>query len=305
MTRFFTSQARFLGSALAALVLSLPAFTPAWAQAAKGKHTPEADRLHVILLVAGYSDDIGGPCLNDCKAVKAALEASIDKSKLTIHDLTGKNPRTGKLHTPQDVLDTVKSLKIAGNDNVLVYHSGHGEISDPKQPEASHVLGLDTGEIGRMQIQRPLEIKQPRAILFLTDCCSDFQGFRAAAGGRQPQDAKGPNTQTVRNLMLKPAGLVSITAAEDGKSAVAEYVGPNPGKAGSAFTVALLRLWYDHGTTYTSWKQLFPVLKAETGKASSNQHFARAFHVVESGTAFPPPRYQASWDDLRQFMSRK
>src|SRR5262249_18001924 len=151
MTRCFTSQTRFLASALAALALLLPAFTPAWAQAAQGKYAQEADRLHVILLVAGYSDEIGGPGLQDWKAGKAAPQASMDKSKLSAHARTGKTPKTGKLHTPQDVLDTVKSLKIAGNDNVLVYHSGHGEISDSKQPEASHVLGLDAGEIGRMQ----------------------------------------------------------------------------------------------------------------------------------------------------------
>ncbi len=101
------------------------------------------------------------------------------------------------------------------------------------------------------------------------------------------------NVQTVRNLVLKEARIVSITAAEDGKSAVAMFNGANPGDAGSAFTVALMRLWYTPDQTFTTWSHIFPALRRETGLASGGAHLARAFQlpIMEEptrGLAFLP-----------------
>jgi hypothetical protein len=311
MTKVFNARTTAFGIALAALALA--AFSPASAQPAKKKFPPEADKIHLVLLVWGYSDNIGSPCLNDCKGVKATLEASLEKGRLAVHDFTGKNPKTGQFFTPKEVLDGIKSMKIGKNDTVFVYHSGHGEIGDRQQPEASHLLFIDKGQIGRMQIQRPIEIMQPRAIIFLTDCCSAFREFRSASDdGRQAQGGNGPNVKTVRNLLLKPVGIVSITAAEDGKLAIAAFKGANPGKAGSAFTVAMLRLWYDQTVTHTNWEQFFPILKAETGKASGGAHFARAFEILESGKIASvtqpgavPARNQVTWEELRFFASKR
>src|SRR5262249_32622937 len=99
-------------------------------------------------------------------------------------------------------------------------------------------------------------------------------------------DNETPNTKTVRNLLLKTSGIVSITAAQDGKEAKAGYKGANPGHAGSAFTVALTRLWYRHDVTFTTWKEFFPRLRDETRQASGGQHQARAFRL---GTPVVPP----------------
>jgi hypothetical protein len=313
MSKDFNGRTTVLGIALAAPMLVLAAFSPALAQPATNKFSPEADKIHLVLLVWGYSDNIGGPCLNDCKAVKATLAASVEKERLVVDDFTGKNPKTGQFFTPKEVLDGIKSMKIGKNDTVFVFHSGHGEIGDRKQPEASHLLFIDNGQIGRMQIQRPIEAMQPRAIIFLTDCCSSYREFNAASdGGRQSQGGNGPNLKTVRNLMLKPVGIVSITAAEDGKLAIAASKGANPGKAGSSFTVAMLRLWYDQKVTHTNWEQFFPILKAETGKASGGVHFARAFEIMETGKipsvtqpGAVPARNQVTWEELQLFASKR
>lgn len=314
MLKMLTPRLTTVAGALVALAMSLQTFSPAQAQVGKGQYPDEADKIHLILLVAGYSDGIGGPCLNDCKAIKATLEASLTKKQLAVYDFTGKNPKTDQWYTPKEVIETVKGMRVGKNDSVFIYHSGHGEIGDRKQPEASHRLFIDKGQITRMQLQKPIEAMQPRSIIFLTDCCSNFREFKAADGGvRELQGASGPNVKTVRNLMLRPVGVVSITAAEDGRSAIATYKGPNPAKAGSAFTVAMLRLWYNQDATYASWEQFFPVLKTETGKASGGQHLARAFQILENGmagTTVPvaesgPPRYQASWEQLRQFTKQK
>ena len=117
-------------------------------------------------------------------------------------------------------------------------------------------------------------------MIFLTDCCSAFikQKKVPAKPKADPVSEVLPNATTIRSLTRSPIGIVSITAAEDGKLADASFAGPNPAKAGSAFTVALLRLWYSE-TAYTSWKEFFPILKEETRKASRGRHAARAFQL--------------------------
>ena len=215
--------------------------------------------------------------------MEAVLKTAFAKEskRLVVHNLTAKNPKTGKLYAGKEVLDYLKSMKVGTNDNVLVFHSGHGGIADAKNPEKTHHLYIDGGEVDRWAIQQLVLAKKPRSLIVLTDCCSAWEGRgpqSATDGGRLPNTV-GPNLQTVRSLVLKPVGVVSITAADDGKLAIAGYSGANPGKAGSAFTVAMLRLWYRNDVTYTSWSQFFPSLRTETGKASNGQHMARAFQL--------------------------
>src|SRR5262249_16568875 len=188
------------------------------------------------------------------------------------------NPATGKVYSMKETLDVVGALKVGKNDNVLIFQSGHGSIGNGNQPELSQRLVMDGGSMTRGQIQQPLETLKPRSILFLTDCCSDISKRGPGRGTPKFVSLEEPNVLTIRNLMLRPKGPVSITAADDGKLAAASFRGPNPGKAGSAFTVAMVRLWYNDAT-YTSWEQFFPVLKAETGKASGGRQAARAFQI--------------------------
>jgi hypothetical protein len=58
--------------------------------------------------------------------------------------------------------------------------------------------------------------------------------------------------------------------------------------AGSAFTVALTRLWYRQDVTFTTWRQFFSKLRPETNTASAGQHRARAFHLGDETPAAPP-----------------
>jgi hypothetical protein len=273
-----TTRTVFCGGALATLLLALGTLSPAWAQPGPGVPA-EADKLHVVLLVDG-SDGNGPACLKDVEGMRAALEAAFakDPQRLVLHDLAGKNPKSGKLYTPAEVMQYLMGLKVGKNDNVLVFHSGHGGILDRKGPEASFVLTIDRGKLYRLEIQKVLQESQPRAVICLTDCCSSFVREQAAANGQALQLAPAFNAATIRNLLLRPVGLVSVTAAEDGTAGIAAYYGPNPGQAGSAFSVALLRLWYGE-TTYDSWEQFFPALRTETGAASNGSHFARAFHL--------------------------
>jgi hypothetical protein len=290
MRTLMTKRTAVLALGLAVLALAAPALgAQGTAPAPKpqaNRGPDEADKLHVVLLVFGHKGGISAACQKDCKGLKAALEAAFadDAHRLVIHDLTVKNPKTGKVYSSAETLAVIESLNPGGNDNVLVFQSGHGSIGDRNSPELSQRLMMDGGSLTRAQIQRPLEARKPRGIIFLTDCCSGFTKKQGAPKATGFVSAAAPNLQTIRNLMLRARGVVSITAAEDGKLASASYRGANPGKAGSAFTVAMLRLWFA-GETYTSWEQFFPALKKETGLASGGRHSARAFRLPDGGTA--------------------
>lgn len=266
----------FLPAGLAAALVALQAVN-ALADA-KPNRPAEADKLHVVLLVAGADSNIGNADVQDVHAVKHAVETAFanDHKRLVLHDLTHKNPKTGKFWTGGEILQYLRNMKVGPNDNVLVFHSGHGGIANRKQPEASHILTVDGGQIARKDVVQAVEAHKPRALILLTDCCSSYMDSPVSL------DNEEVNVKTVRNLLLRPAGFISITAAQDGKEATASFKGTNPGHAGSAFTVALTRLWYRQDVTFSTWKAFYPKLRAETQQASGGQHAARAFHLVEN-----------------------
>jgi len=262
-----------------ALLVSLQAFIPLWAQT-NGNRPAEADKLHVVLLVAGHDKGIGNADLKDIAAMKKAINAAFaqDKTRVIFHDLTGINKKTGKVYSAAEILNHLRGMKIGKNDNVMVYHSGHGGITNMKRPEQTHTLVVDGGDLHRKDIKAILQAKSPRALMILTDCCSSLIKGEEAFGLTR-EAAPTVNVALVRNLLLKPIGIVNITAAQDGTEASAGYKGVNPGQAGSAFTVALMRLWYKQDANYGSWEQFFPALKNETYQASGGAHSARAFQI--------------------------
>lgn len=278
MNKFSTIRKFQITGALAALIIALQAFSPLWADnTTPAKRPAEADKVHVVLLMAGQASDIGNADQQDIAAMKLAINAAFakDQNRVVFHDLTGINPKTSTYFSGDEILDYLKDMKIGQNDNVLVYHSGHGGILDKNRPEESQVLCCDGGNVMRIDIRKVLSAKNPRALMILTDCCSSYpRGATANAAERATV-----NVATVRSLLLTTVGLVNITAAEDGTYARAAYVGANPGQAGSAFTVALMRLWYQQDVTFTSWETMFPTLRTETDAASCGVHRARAFQI--------------------------
>src|SRR5205807_4895546 len=127
--------------AVTAALLALQALAPAFAQP-ESKHPAEADKVHVVLLVAGADSNIGNADMADVAAMRHAISASFasDKKRVVFHDLTGKNPATGRHYTGPEIVGRLKKMKVGNNDTVLVFHSGHGGINDKNRPEASHGL---------------------------------------------------------------------------------------------------------------------------------------------------------------------
>jgi hypothetical protein len=271
---------RLVFGVLTLSALSLITFaTPGWAdrngvKAPPAKVAAEADQLHLILLGYTKADNVGIACGKDVLAMKHHLETAFakDKGRLVIHNLTGNQWSGAK------VLKYLREMKVGHNDNVLVYHSGHGAIANPKQPEKSQVLVLNSGRVLRGEIKQILQGKHPRGLIILTDCCSSFAGGQELPSLVQPTSL---NVHSVRNLFVKMRGVVSITAAQDGQSAVASSKGVNLTGARSAFTVALFQVLSNPKRVFTSWEDLFPTLSEQTDLVSGGQHQPRAFALAE------------------------
>src|SRR5262249_60026246 len=106
-----------------------------------------------------------------------------------------------------------------------------------------------------------------------------------AKDGNMPALA-GPNAlnaKSVRNLVLKLHGVVSITAAQDGKTAEARSFVANQTGAGSAFTVALFQVVSNPHREFKSWQDLFPSLRDRTNLVSGGRHQPRVFTMQEQG----------------------
>ncbi len=167
-----------------------------------------------------------------------------------------------------------------------MFHSGHGAIADPNCPEETQVLALNKDSMNRGILVAMLRAKHPRALILLTDCCSSIVSGSAASRGMAARPKAAIfNAQTIQALFLQVKGVISLTAAEVGDFALAGYGGANPAGAGSAFTVAMLRLFCDQEHVFRTWKDFYPVLRDETFQASQvpnrTPHRAHAFIIDE------------------------
>jgi hypothetical protein len=260
-----------------------------------GTVAPEAAKLHLILLGDENDPGIGANCKRDVDAVRSLLQDRFARQpeRLVLHDLTGD------AWTPERVLDYLNNhLRIGPNENVLVFHSGHGGIRRQTNPAEVFVLGLNSHrDIARAYIVQAIERQRPRALILLTDCCSNYFGLAGPTLAMTDARALADPTlcwPTVQDLLLRTRGRIDITAAEPGTTALASHTGFDDTGAQSAFTDALLRLWTDHTRFYASWHEFFPVLRQETYETSHHQHKAYAFALEEEIAS--GPRKAASCD---------
>ncbi len=289
------------GLALLAGLASAPTFAGAHRPPAVTRPVPVpsaaryAEAANVHVLIVGDTND-GGPngvgpaCRKDVQAFQHFLRMT----EAAHPDLRGRikaHVLTGRRSSPASVRAYYRNLRSGPNDNLLFYLTSHGAMRrGAASPEEAHVLNLntgmgDTGRMTRAEVRRLMQQKRPRGIIILTDVCSSYCGetsaVRANTTVRRAAPGTAPNRDTVRNLLFRAPRLVSITAAQDGRTASCGHVGTAFGDASSAFTVALLHVCCDPQRTFASWNELFPALRYETYTASGRQHWARHFLLRE------------------------
>jgi hypothetical protein len=255
-----------------------PAQLPKNSKVGTGMDYPaEAANVHVILMV--YDLDGNGPaCQKDVAGFANMLKVGFGakSDRLVFHDFTVANGITNRHWTPQEILAKLRQLDVGANDVVIIYQSGHGHIANRRDPEMTHDLQINGGILRRGDVMKIFRSKNIRALITLTDCCAACPLFQEC--GADADEAPALNCESVCHLFLRVRGEVSITASEPGTNAIASYTGSNPGQAGSAFTVAILRVLHEE-QTYTNWMDFFRASREATRRASNGMHVPAAFQL--------------------------
>src|SRR4051794_17166177 len=92
MIKLLTPRKVFLTGSVAALLLALQAVSPLLADTNPSRPA-EADKVHVVLLMAGNDGDIGNADMKDVAAMKTVINTAFakDKNRVVMHDLSGLN----------------------------------------------------------------------------------------------------------------------------------------------------------------------------------------------------------------------
>jgi hypothetical protein len=140
----------------------------------KPRKPDEAARVR-ILIVADSDAKQGTACAMDGANLKAVLEAGLGKQKLdgryTIDVIIGQDVAPGR------VLKYYQDLKVAANDALVFYYSGHGAHHASK----GHLLTFMQGDLARGEVLAAMQRHKPRLAVVLTDCCAVHDTIAAAS----------------------------------------------------------------------------------------------------------------------------
>jgi hypothetical protein len=201
-----------------------------------------AQQLHAIL-VGDVSPSTGfgkytSAVKNDLVSVMIALEENLPKSRI---NLVLREFQENEDSSPKFILDTIAELKVASNDTILFYYTGHGAVDDQ-----GHYFALAQGKLYRQELLNRLQAKGCRLVAMITDCCNTrSDGYTYMAPYFEIPDRSAP-TPLFQKLFFDTQGVIDINSSSPAESAFFapyldnESTGP-PGSAGSIFTLA----WID------------------------------------------------------------
>jgi hypothetical protein len=173
--------------------------------------------------------------------------ANVAMDVTNIRGMLGDNMPEARLHAisleleedvdsdPKNVLAAISEIKLAPNDTLLFFYTGHGGSDDQ-----GHYLALARGKLYRKTLLDALTSKAARLTVLITDSCnSRSDGYLFLAPAYRSANPAAP-TALFRSLFLEPKGLVDINSCAPGESAfftpLDEQMRELPG---SVFTKAL------------------------------------------------------------------
>lgn len=158
--------------------------------------TPEEATRVRFLIVADTDAREGAASGFDAKNLRSVLEVGLGKQKLagryTIDVIAGNDV------APERVLAYYRDLKVAANEALVFYYSGHGAYHSTR----GHLLTFVQGDLTRASVLAAMQWHKPRLAAVLTDCCAVHDGVA-------PPQAKLP---------AAPPGRRSLAEAADGDS---------------------------------------------------------------------------------------
>jgi hypothetical protein len=196
--------------------------------------------------------------------------------------------------TPSKVVGHYKHLNTSSSEALLFYYNGHGAMNKTK----GQALTMKHGRLYRAQIREAMLSHNPRLAVILTDCCS---------GGVKPGDklpAEGPTLQhhtlpkpkasgsTLRDLLFRHQGLVTISAARGGQLASgSSEKGNNFNRSLCSLLLASPQQFDQNRDGFVEWREFFPHLRNETERLSKTlknlaPHTPQAFSLGQPFQTF-------------------
>lgn len=224
---------------------------------------------------------------------KASNLAGLDEDRQHVESILQDLRRQGRAQvtvlerqgeaTAQGVQNFFRAQPDASADTVLFYYSGHGATD----PRLGHFLAPTIGpRLLRSTLRQEIARLRPRTTIILTDCCSNVVRLPPSVGAAQP------GFETARDLFLRAAGIVDVTAATyDPTTGTEESAWCDP--SGGFFTTELNTAVLNHPREdldrdrdgRVSWTEFAPVLVDAT-----NQRYLRFRTGVLSGEGTNDPR---------------
>lgn len=183
----------------------------------------EAQTLHLLAVCDTTDQNIGESVANDCVLVEKELK-SIAKAidfDFKPHLLTGEQT------LPANVVREIKKLKVAADDTLFFYFSGHGyHLESEASQRWPHFYFSRTGEgLPMADIERSLTAKKARLTCLFSDCCNNLIPDAMAPQDHKKKKAMAvatPPTIEIENykkLFRDTRGLIIATGAREGEYA--------------------------------------------------------------------------------------
>jgi hypothetical protein len=176
---------------LAALAVAVLLAQTAWAV-----DKPEAARVH-FLIVVDTDDGAGKTWGLDGRTFKAVVYAGLKKqnleSRVSFETFSGKDVTSGK------VLRYYHDLRVEPDDALVFFYSGHGATNATR----GHFLQFTHGPLFRNDLLAAMQKHNPRLMVLLTDCCSNFAGSFGTPRPGTPPGLRVPPP----GLRVPPPGL--------------------------------------------------------------------------------------------------
>ena len=236
-------------------------------RAAAQERQPELKKLRVLMVIDTYAPRLKDVVQRDKEHMQEFLKEGIPPDRYDVGYIEGKNA------TPTKILDYYANLKTGPDEALLFFYVGHGGMT-----ESDHFLTLEAdGQspntfegiryymLARKAIVNSMRNNKPGLIVLLTACCSAYLPDRAdnTVGALPPKTVVAKEIKPViRSLFFEHRGIVDITAAPPGESALGN------GTRGTIFTNNFVNLAlqddlskYKTSGDFVTWKAFHARLK--------------------------------------------
>jgi len=216
-----------------------------------------AGKLHALLVLDTLDSALGSQLHKDKENMERFLKNGIGikaggQMKLDVLE--------DEKATWPNVLDYFRKLRVAPEDTVLCYFSGHGgTVKDAGKEHLLKLEGTHKAELfERSKLRKAMLATNARLVVLLTDSCSDYVPARNAGPRYLPKGIHEEMRPAFRRLFFEEKGLVDINAAYEGSMAWSD-------DSGGLFTRHLLNTFEKQAdNAKASWKHFAATVREGT-----------------------------------------